>query len=351
MLGAALLAKKAVERGLRRKPWVKTSLAPGSKIVMDYYERAGLLPYLEQLGFHLVGYGCTTCIGNSGPLIPEVAEAVDRGDLAVAAVLSGNRNFEGRINPDVKMNYLASPPLVVAYALAGIDGRRPHPRAARAGPGRPRRVPRRRLAVGRRGRGGRRDRGGRGDVHPRLRGRLHRRRALGGAVGADRELLRLGSGVDLRPQAAVLRRDGRRAGAGRRHQRRPGAGQARRLGDHRPHLPRRGDQDRQPGRPLPGRARGAASGLQLLRLPARQPRGDDPRHVRQHPAAQPARPGHRGRLHPHAARRRGDDHLRRGDGLRRAGHAAGDPGRRRVRLGLVAGLGREGHRSCSASAR
>jgi len=119
MLGAALLAKKAVERGLRRKPWVKTSLAPGSKIVMDYYERAGLLPYLEQLGFHLVGYGCTTCIGNSGPLIPEVGEAVERGDLAVAAVLSGNRNFEGRINPDVTMNYLASPPLVVAYALVG----------------------------------------------------------------------------------------------------------------------------------------------------------------------------------------------------------------------------------------
>jgi aconitate hydratase len=119
MLGAALLAKKAVERGLRPKPWVKTSLAPGSKIVMEYYERAGLLPYLERLGFHLVGYGCTTCIGNSGPLIPEVADAVDRADLAVAAVLSGNRNFEGRINPDVKMNYLASPPLVVAYALVG----------------------------------------------------------------------------------------------------------------------------------------------------------------------------------------------------------------------------------------
>jgi aconitate hydratase len=119
MLGAALMAKKAVERGLRRKPWVKTSLAPGSKIVMEYYERSGLLPYLEELGFFLVGYGCTTCIGNSGPLIPEVAEAVHRADLAVAAVLSGNRNFEGRINPDVQMNYLASPPLVVAYALVG----------------------------------------------------------------------------------------------------------------------------------------------------------------------------------------------------------------------------------------
>jgi aconitate hydratase len=119
MIGAALLAKKAVERGLQRKPWVKTSLAPGSKVVSDYYERAGLTPYLDKLGFNLVGYGCTTCIGNSGPLIPEVSEAVQDADLAVVSVLSGNRNFEGRINPDVKMNYLASPPLVVAYALAG----------------------------------------------------------------------------------------------------------------------------------------------------------------------------------------------------------------------------------------
>src|SRR4051794_32970161 len=119
MIGAALLAKHAVERGLTRKPWVKTSLAPGSKVVSDYYERAGLTPYLDKLGFNLVGYGCTTCIGNSGPLIPEVSQAVNDDDLAVVSVLSGNRNFEGRINPDVKMNYLASPPLVVAYALAG----------------------------------------------------------------------------------------------------------------------------------------------------------------------------------------------------------------------------------------
>jgi aconitate hydratase len=119
MVGAALLAKKAVEKGLTRKPWVKTTLAPGSKVVMDYYERAGLTPYLDKLGFNLVGYGCTTCIGNSGPLRDEVSAAVNEADLAVVSVLSGNRNFEGRINPDVKMNYLASPPLVVAYALAG----------------------------------------------------------------------------------------------------------------------------------------------------------------------------------------------------------------------------------------
>jgi aconitate hydratase len=119
MVGAALVAKKAVEAGLDRKPWVKTTLAPGSKVVMDYYERAGLTPYLEKLGFSLVGYGCTTCIGNSGPLPEAISEAVNASDLAVVSVLSGNRNFEGRINPDVKMNYLASPPLVVAYALAG----------------------------------------------------------------------------------------------------------------------------------------------------------------------------------------------------------------------------------------
>src|SRR4051794_35097739 len=119
MIGAGLLARNAAERGLQRQPWVKTSLAPGSKVVMEYYERAGLVEPLESLGFHLVGYGCTTCIGNSGPLPDEISTAVDDGDLAVVSVLSGNRNFEGRINPDVKMNYLASPPLVVAYALAG----------------------------------------------------------------------------------------------------------------------------------------------------------------------------------------------------------------------------------------
>ena len=119
MIGAGLVAKKAVELGLASKPWVKTSLAPGSRVVMDYLGRAGLVPYLEKLGFDLVGFGCTTCIGNSGPLLPEISQAINSRGLASAAVLSGNRNFEGRIHPDVRMNYLASPPLVVAYALAG----------------------------------------------------------------------------------------------------------------------------------------------------------------------------------------------------------------------------------------
>ena len=119
MIGAGLLAKKAVEKGLSVPPWVKTSLAPGSKVVRDYLENAGLTPYLEKLKFHIVGYGCTTCIGNSGPLPEEVSQAIDEKDLVVASVLSGNRNFEGRINSEVRANYLMSPPLVVAFALAG----------------------------------------------------------------------------------------------------------------------------------------------------------------------------------------------------------------------------------------
>jgi aconitate hydratase len=119
MLAAGLLARNAVERGLDVKPWVKATLAPGSKVVMDYYERAGLVPYLDKLRFNLVGFGCTSCIGNSGPLAPEISKAINDNDIAAVSVLSGNRNFEGRINPDVRMNYLASPPLVVAYALAG----------------------------------------------------------------------------------------------------------------------------------------------------------------------------------------------------------------------------------------
>jgi aconitate hydratase len=119
MMAAGLLAKKAVEKGLSRRPWVKSSLAPGSKVVTEYFRAAGLTPYLDQLGFNLVGYGCTTCIGNSGPLLEPIEQAIQQADLTVASVLSGNRNFEGRVHPLVKANWLASPPLVVAYALAG----------------------------------------------------------------------------------------------------------------------------------------------------------------------------------------------------------------------------------------
>ncbi len=119
MLAAGILARKAREKGLKAKPWVKTSLAPGSRVVTDYYKKAGLLDDLAAVGFYLVGYGCTTCIGNSGPLKPEISAGVKAADLIACSVLSGNRNFEGRVHPEVRQNYLASPPLVVAYALAG----------------------------------------------------------------------------------------------------------------------------------------------------------------------------------------------------------------------------------------
>ena len=193
MIGAALLAKKAVEKGLSRKPWVKTTLAPGSKVVMDYYERAGLIPYLDKLGFNLVGYGCTTCIGNSGPLPTTISEAVNDNDLTVVSVLSGNRNFEGRINPDVKMNYLASPPLVVAYALAGTMDIDLDTRAARHRPGGQAGLPQRHLAVAAGGADRRRLVGRGGHVHHRLRRRLQRRRQLAQPRSADRRHLRVGA--------------------------------------------------------------------------------------------------------------------------------------------------------------
>ncbi len=131
MLGAGLLAKKAAAKGLKAKPWVKTSIGPGSLVVTDYLKKTGLLKELEKIGFYIVGYGCTTCIGNSGPLPAEISKGIAEGDLAVASVLSGNRNFEGRVHPEVKMNYLASPPLVVAYALAGYAGYRSDQGSAR----------------------------------------------------------------------------------------------------------------------------------------------------------------------------------------------------------------------------
>ena len=212
MIGAGLLARKAVERGLERKPWVKTSLAPGSTVVTDYLERAGLDDYLDRLGFNLVGYGCTTCIGNSGPLPEAISKAVNENDLVVCAVLSGNRNFEGRINQDVRNNYLASPPLCVAYALAGrMDIDLLNDPLGEDADGKPVRL---------------------ADIWPtteeikatideavrqemfdaQLRRRVHGRRALARARDPRGRPLHLAR-LDLRPQAAVLRGHGRRAGA------------------------------------------------------------------------------------------------------------------------------------------
>ena len=248
MLGAALLARNAVEKGLASKPWVKTTMAPGSQVVNDYYDKAGLWPYLEKLGFYLVGYGCTTCIGNSGPLPEEISKAINDNDLSVAAVLSGNRNFEGRINPDVKMNYLASPPLVIAYALAGtmdFDFES--------------------QPLGK-------DKDGNDvflkdiwpsqkDVSDTIASAINQEmftKNYADVFKGDERWRNLPTpsgntfewdpGLDVCAQAPVLRGDVRRTGAGQRHHRRPGAGAARRFGDHRPHLPRRQPSSRAPRR-------------------------------------------------------------------------------------------------------
>ena len=255
MIGAALLAKNAVEKGLTSKPWVKTTLAPGSKVVTDYYERAGLTPYLEKLGFNLVGYGCTTCIGNSGPLIPEVSAAVNENDLAVVSVLSGNRNFEGRINPDVKMNYLASPPLVVAYALAGSMDVDLLERPAGPGHRRQRRLPARTS-------GRRRPRSSEVDRRARSPRRCSPSDYADVFAGDERWQL----AADARGRHLRVGRGARPTSASPRTStacraepapveditRRAGAGQARRLGDHRPHLarPARSRRTRPPGRYL-----------------------------------------------------------------------------------------------------
>ena len=282
MVGAGLLARNAVERGLTRKPWVKTSLAPGSTVVTDYLEKAGLTQYLDELQFNLVGYGCTTCIGNSGPLPPEISAAVEEKDLAVCAVLSGNRNFEGRINQDVKANYLASPPLVVAYALAGrmdldltteplgedSDGepvylRDVWPDAAEV-----------KELVGR-------------SIASEMFTRNY-----GGVLSGDEswKAVEVPEGDRYTwPDSTYVRRpsffEGMPVEAPGIRADRGGSGScpARRLNHHRPHLARRGDQEGQPRREVAGRARRRARRLQLLRLAARQPRGDDPRHLRQYP--------------------------------------------------------------------
>ena len=205
MIGAGLLAKKAVERGLTSKPWVKTSLAPGSQVVTAYLQKAGLMTPLEALGFDLVGYGCTTCIGNSGPLPDEVSAIIEEKNLIVASVLSGNRNFEGRIQPQVRANYLASPPLVVAYALAGkmtVDLTTEPLGTDQAGS---EGVPQGHLAE--RGRDPGVDAGGGGQrpVHREVRRRLQGRRSLARAADAGRRALRLDRRLDLHPQGAVLR--------------------------------------------------------------------------------------------------------------------------------------------------
>ena len=313
MLAAGLLAKRAVEAGLDAKPWVKTSLAPGSRVVTDYLDRAGLTPYLEKLGFGLVGYGCTTCIGNSGPLIEEVATAVDDGDLNVAAVLSGNRNFEGRVHPQVRASYLGSPPLVVAYALAGrvdIDLSRDPIATGPDGPVFLR------------------------DLWPAPE---EVAAVVAAAIGADQfehQYARIWEGDERwraldTPEGAVYAWDGASTYVQeppffadlepRRFDDIEGArdpGQGGGLDHDRSHLTGGHDQGGLARRPVPRRTWGRASRLQLLRVAARESPRDDARHVREHPPAQRARTGHRGIVHHAPARWRGHVDLRRVAALR-----------------------------------
>ena len=226
MVAAGLLAKKAVEKGLTVPPHVKTSLAPGSRVVTDYFEKAGLDTYLEKVGFYTVGYGCTTCIGNSGPLPEPIADAVKKSDLVVAGVLSGNRNFEGRINPDVKANYLASPPLVVAYALAGTTDIDFEKQPIGAGTERLARLPARHLADARRSASASSTQ----CVLPEMfeeaiRRRLEQEPQVERHQNERRRAVRLGSGQHLHSGAAVLDRPRRRTGPDQ--------------ADHRRALPRR----------------------------------------------------------------------------------------------------------------
>ena len=319
MVGAGLLARNAVARGLRVGPTVKTSLAPGSRAVTGYLEAAGLMAPLETLGFALAGYGCTTCIGNSGPLDEAVAGAIEANDLVVAAVLSGNRNFEGRIHPLARASYLASPPLVVAFALAGrvdIDlTTEPlgHRIGRRAG------LPGRHLADARRDPRGHR----RGD---------RRRSSSGGPTRSSSRATSAGGPCRSRPATATPGTTTRPTSPSRRSSRawRPsprrstdivGARVLAVLGDSvtTDHIsPGRLDRRLVARRPVAPGARRRAARVQLVRRPARPPRGDDARHVRQHPAAQPARPrARRARTPSTCPTGERGVHLRRGDALPR----------------------------------
>ena len=342
MIGAGLVARKANERGLTRKPWVKTSLAPGSKVVTDYLVKAGLLDDLEAVGFWTVGYGCTTCIGNSGPLPGPIAAGVEEADLVVTSVLSGNRNFEGRISPHVRANYLASPPLVVAYAMAGtvdID------------------LSTEPLGV---------DQDGAdvylADLWPTqeevaavVASSVNRDQfttEYGAVFDGSEEWRAVDSGTeaiydwnpdfDVCPGTAVLRRSCTEPDADHADRRGARPAEARRLGDDRSHQPGRSDRRRHTRGPLPHGAGRRAGDVQQLRLAARQRSGHDPRHVRECPSAEPTRARNRGRLDARLPRRRGQAGLRRLDALPGRGCAARRARRQGLRNGFVARLGGEG---------
>jgi aconitate hydratase len=342
MLAAGLLAKKAVERGLVVNPAVKTSLAPGSAVVTEYLKRAGLMPYLEALRFHLVGYGCTTCIGNSGPLPEPVARAVQEHDLVVAAVLSGNRNFEGRIHPLVRAAYLASPPLVVAFALAGtvdVDltkdpvGYDPNGRPVYLRDIWPTTQEVQELV----------DR----YVSPELFRERYRDVFTGDETWRtlpvpEGDLYAWDPRFHLRPGAALLPGPGPAAAAAAGHPGRPGAGGPGGLRDHGPHLARGQHPPGQPRGPVPHRAWRTPRGVQQLRRAPRQPRGDGAGDLRQHPAAEC--PGGRtgGWLDGPLPQRGAGVHLRGRGALPPGGGAPVGAGGEGVRRRQLPGLGCQG---------
>ena len=287
MIGAGLLARNAVKKGLTVKPWVKTSLAPGSQVVTEYLKSSGLQKDLDKLGFDLVGYGCTTCIGNSGPLPEAISETIKKNDLVAAAVLSGNRNFEGRVNPDVRANYLASPPLVVAYALAGSlnvdlskdplglgkDGKPVYlkdiwPAAKEIAASVRKNVTRTGLCH-------------------QVQGRLQGRCRMAQDQDRRRPYLQMECLIHLCPEPALFRRHEDDARAGDRCGQRSHSGSFPRLDHHRSHLAGRQHQGDEPGRHLSHRTPGAPRRLQLLWRPARQSRSHDARHLRQYPDQEP----------------------------------------------------------------
>ena len=296
MVGAGLLAKKAVERGLGRKPWVKSSLAPGSKVVTEYYDKAGLTPYLEELGFHTVGYGCTTCIGNSGPLpVRDLAWRRAGRPRRLRRAL-GQSQLRGPHPPRGEGELPRVTSARRGVRARGADGHRPRDRADRNRLRRRRRLPRGPLAVAGGGAGDRRGSHRRGDVPDDVRRRVHGRRDLALAPGPGGRALRMGTGLDLRQAADLLRRHVARAGHGRRRRGRTLSRLGRGLRHDRPHLARGLDQAGLAGRSLPRRARRGAEGLQLVRIAPRQPRGDGARHVRERAAPQPPRPRFRGNV-------------------------------------------------------
>ena len=343
LVAAGLVARKARALGLTSKPWVKTSLAPGSQVVTDYLNESGLSEDLNALGFDLVGYGCTTCIGNSGPLAEPISKAINDKDLVAVSVLSGNRNFEGRVSPDCRANYLASPPLVVAFALKGTV--RSDMVSEPIGTGTngkpvflkdiwPSNAEVRALV----------------DAH--VHSAMFRRRYADVYHGDERwrAIAVTGSATYswpsefyLHPEPALFHRHDDDPGAAPGHCPRPGPGGLREFDHHRPHLAGRRDQARQSRGALPSGAPGQPRRIQQLRRAPREPRSDDARHLRQHPHPQPDARQCRGRVHALCPDRRSDADLRRRHALQARQPAA----RRRRGQGIwhrkLARLGRQGH--------